>query len=317
MVKSKRDGIFGTPPEPIFNEQTCSLPLDLLEDSFCILAEENKGAMRSTCHKQGFFKNSTSAEFVFLTCDKFRLRPETKYLAVELFDRFMVQHIQDLYQCVKKSKSKTKSKDWAAIQERIRKQITLRIVSCCQLASKLTSHYKVNLFQVITPHKARVFLTNAGHRYYEDSILQSELRILKTLEYRVAIRTPIVYLETILEIMGGIAGSDCEVKIIHGISLKVLDMFYLRRQKMYSQLYQMATGSSVMSGQDRLNFVAVENDFMLLAVAVIAASSYIIDQQDSDKVIKQLVKITKIPQDDILDFAAILVQDIISEEART
>jgi hypothetical protein len=31
-------------------------------------------------------------------------------------------------------------------------------------------------------------------------------------------------------------------------------------------------------------------------------------------VIEQLVKITKIPQDDILDFAAILIQDIVNEE---
>jgi len=36
---------------------------------------------------QGYFKNGDSAEFVFLTCERLKLPPETRYLALELFDR--------------------------------------------------------------------------------------------------------------------------------------------------------------------------------------------------------------------------------------
>ena len=38
---------------------------------------------------QGYFKNGDSAEFVFLTCERLKLPPETRYLALELFDRYV------------------------------------------------------------------------------------------------------------------------------------------------------------------------------------------------------------------------------------
>ena len=56
----------------------------------------------------------------------------------------MVQHIQDLYQHVLTLSSWNQSRDWQTIMDRVHTQVPLRIVSCCQVASKLTSHFRVS-----------------------------------------------------------------------------------------------------------------------------------------------------------------------------
>ena len=55
----------------------------------------------------------------------------------------MVKHVQDLYKYVQKSDTERKKEEWAGILDRISKQAFLRVVTCCQVASKLNSHYKV------------------------------------------------------------------------------------------------------------------------------------------------------------------------------
>ena len=65
-------------------------------------------------------------------------------------------------------------------------------------------HLIFDLMKVVSPRRAQLVLSEFGHRYNSNSILQSELRILKTLNYKVMLTTPFVYVETILEILGGL-----------------------------------------------------------------------------------------------------------------
>ncbi|KAI0227109.1 Cyclin N-terminal domain-containing protein 1 [Lamellibrachia satsuma] len=304
-IGKKDSGIFGTPPEPFFNMKPIGMSADLLEEWLIVLANENQQNMSSATHKQGYFKNGDSAEFVFLTCERLKLPPETRYLALELFDRFMVRHIQDLYVHVQNMSSKNRKQDWLVVMDRVRNQVLLRAVSCCQLASKLTSHYKV-----VTARKAWNTLNEFGHRYTNDSILQSELRVLKTLDYKVMLPSPLLYIETLLEILGH-NDSSAEVKMYHGVCLKVLDVVYMWRRDIYKKLFQLATGRFETSTKERAKFATVEQDYMLLAVAVIASTSYILNQTLTHRVIKNLSQITRIPNDDILDFATVIVQMIV------
>lgn len=59
--------------------------------------------------------------------------------------------------------------------------------------------------QVISVAKAKRFLLELGHNYTSNSILQSELRILKTLGFHVAVLSPLDYVETILQVLGAMA----------------------------------------------------------------------------------------------------------------
>ena len=57
----------------------------------------------------------------------------------------MLKHIEELHQHVSLDSSSlaAKQQDWRIIVRRVSRQLCLRIVTCCQIASKLNSHYKV------------------------------------------------------------------------------------------------------------------------------------------------------------------------------
>lgn len=60
----------------------------------------------------------------------------------------MQKHLEDLYTYVHNTNTTKKKSEWKAIFDRVRNQAFLRIVSCCQIASKLNSHYKVAVIHV-------------------------------------------------------------------------------------------------------------------------------------------------------------------------
>ena len=63
----------------------------------------------------------------------------------------MLQHIQELHEHVLKTAGiKTRTKEWTEIKKRVSNQIVLRVISCIQIASKLTSHYKVCQINLLT-----------------------------------------------------------------------------------------------------------------------------------------------------------------------
>nr|XP_058944021.1 cyclin N-terminal domain-containing protein 1-like [Pocillopora verrucosa] len=297
-----RSRIFGTPPEPVFNMKTACLPPELLEEALYALAAENEKSMNSANGLQGFFKGGKNAEYVFLLCEEMGLPTQTRFLAIEIFDRFMAKHVCDLYDLIRSNSETNLQRNWKEVENRIKTQLPLRVMSCVQLASKLTSHYKA-----ITPSKGQRFLNSIGHCYTLGSIVKSELRILQTLDYHILITTPLTFLETILEILGH-NDTQAQVKLLHDASVKLLDIVYLKFEEIYSKLCMAATGESCVK-DGRQSLAIISSDLMLLAVSVIGAASYIVNQTTSDMVIEQLGLITQIPVDDVLDFATIIIEN--------
>ena len=120
------------------------------------------------------------SEYVFLLCEEMGLPAQTRFLALEIFDRqvktcckadfniffkenptlphfpkavnfwttdsshrFMAKHICDLYELIRSNSETNLLRNWTEVENRIKTQLPLRVMSCVQLASKLTSHYKV------------------------------------------------------------------------------------------------------------------------------------------------------------------------------
>ncbi|XP_071941412.1 cyclin N-terminal domain-containing protein 1-like [Antedon mediterranea] len=303
----KASQIFATPPEPLFNHKGASVSSEVLESMLQNLAKENEKKLKEGINNQNCFKKQKKAvEFIFLMCEKLKQPTEARYMAVDIFNRFMVKQVLSLYEYVMSSPTYThKKQDWQNIIKRLMKQMTLRMLSCIQVASKLCSHYKS-----LTAKRCHRILHDFGLNYSMDNTVQSELCVLKTLQYEISTSSPLTYVEIILEV---IAHNDhgVEMKPLHHISIQIIDLAYLRRQSIYEQLFITATGQPCIYKQDRIKFVPVENDLMLFAVAVIAASSYVADQSTSDQVINHLEKITGICTLDILMFADILVRNYV------
>ena len=95
-------------------------------------------------------------------------------------------------------------------------------------------------------------------------------------------------------------------KQLHGISLKVLDVYYIERAAIYEKLFQL----SKVDVKDRAKVAAIEEDSMLLAAAIVSASSFILDRSQSETITDQLSHITHIVLGDILNFASVLLEEI-------
>ena len=118
----QRNRIFGTPPQPVFNMVTSGLTPELLEEMLYVLAEENEKNMDCVNERKGYFKTGQSAgrgfvlifhrrwiteigqcvflflicflriflsEYIFLLCQELELPTETRFQAIELFDKYV------------------------------------------------------------------------------------------------------------------------------------------------------------------------------------------------------------------------------------
>lgn len=210
---------------------------------------------------------------------------------------------------MKASQSSSSPIQWDDVEKRLKHQIILRAVSCVQLASKLGSHY-----HLVTLNRARSFLTSCGFRYAATSIVQSEVRVLKTLEYKVHQPTPLEYIEVLL---GSLVHNSKTVpaKQLHALSLKILDLFYLRRQQIHTKLEQLSSSCEEKTPPDT-TMAAVETDKMMLAAAIITAAAFILGQSQTKLISNKLSQITCIVSEDIITFASILLEEVFTDHSK-
>ena len=188
------------------------------------------------------------------------------------------------------------------MESRLKHQVILRAVSCVQLGSKLSSHY-----HLVSLNRVKGFLTQCGFRYASSSLVQSEVRILKTLNFKVHSPTSLEYIETLLGMLTYNDPSIVTTKQLHGISLKVLDVYYIERASIYEKLFR---HSKVDVNREQGKVASIEEDSMLLASSVISASSFILDRSQSEIITTLLAQTTRIVVADILNFASVLLEEI-------
>lgn len=215
------------------------------------------------------------------------------------------------------SKSTSSPIQWDDVEKRLKHQIILRAVSCVQLASKLSSHY-----HLVTLNRARSFLTSCGFRYAPTSIVQSEIRVLKTLSYRVHQPMPLEYVEVLL---GSLVHNNQAVpaKHLHALSLKILDVFYLRRRQIHAKINSSHSQQQQQEERGRKPpeqpqdpvTAAIEADKMLLAASVITAAGFVLGQTHTKQIAGQLSQITCIVSDDIITFASILLEEVLTDDS--
>ena len=304
---SDTSSVFGSPPEPIFTDSKHCLSTEMLQVALKFLASRNESAMSevSVEKTQAAFKSGNPVVFIFELCKRFDLSAEVQYRAAELFQRFMEKHISELHEHVTSTQGTGSPISWNEVETRLKHQVPLRAVSCVQLASKLSSHYSI-----VSIGKAKRFLTAAGYRYATASIVQSEVRVLKTLSFQVHLPTPVEYLEGLLSALSH-NNKEIPVKQLHGIAFKVLDVTYICRQSIvHKKLKKMFTDNSH-------KVSTIESNLMLLASAVLATASYILDQSNFALVVLELSHVTCLQTQDIVSYASILLEEVLSDQSES
>uniref|UniRef100_A0A8C9PS27 Cyclin N-terminal domain containing 1 n=2 Tax=Marmotini TaxID=337730 RepID=A0A8C9PS27_SPEDA len=281
---------------------------ETIEDALLHLAQQNEQAVQATGGRMGSFRETRIVEFIFLLSEQWCLEKSVSYQAVEILERFMVKQAENICRQATiqlRGNEKTESQNWRALKEQLFNKFILRLVSCVQLASKLSFHYKI-----ISNITVLNFLQALGYLYTKEELLESELDVLKSLNFQINLPTPLAYVEMLLEVLG-YNGCLVPATQLHATCLTLLDLVYLLHEPIYESLLRASIENSTPSQLQGEKFISVKEDFMLLAVGIIAASAFIQNHECWSQVVEHLQSITGIASESIAEFSyAILTHSV-------
>ncbi|NXK53592.1 CNTD1 protein, partial [Chauna torquata] len=270
------------------------------------LATENEQYLSELSGQAGCFKETRTVEFIFLLSEKWHLDQSARYQAVELLERFMIKQVEQICKSPRENiKSSEQGRSRSSLKEEMFDTFVLRLVSCVQLASKLSLHY-----HVVNSDTALKFLQSLKYSYTKQELLESELAVLETLQFRVNVSTPLAYIELLLEVLGH-NGCLLPAKPLHQMCVQLLDFFYLKRDTIYDTLLKTAIENSTPSELQIAKFLTVKEDFMLLAVGIISTSAFILNPEHWKQVVEHLNCITGITSQSILEFSYAVLKHVI------
>ncbi|XP_031207199.1 cyclin N-terminal domain-containing protein 1 isoform X2 [Mastomys coucha] len=268
---------------------------ETIENALLHLAQQNEQAVKEAAGRTGSFRETRIVEFVFLLSEQWCLEKSVSYQAVEILERFIVKKAENICQqaTLQLRSNETEVQNWRALKEQLFNKFILRLVSCVQLASKLSFHYKA-----------------LGYAHTKEELLESELDILKSLNFQINLPTPLAHVEMLLEVLG-YNGCLVPATQLHATCLTLLDLVYLLHEPIYESLLRASIENSTPSQLQGEKFISVKEDFMLLAVGIIAASAFIQNHECWSQVIGHLQSITGIASESIADFSyAILTHSV-------
>ncbi|KAG1933387.1 cyclin N-terminal domain-containing protein 1 isoform X2 [Pimephales promelas] len=275
---------------------------DILTDILSNLNKRNKSNLENVPEYCGYLKERRIVECVFRLCEELGLNPVVGYQAIEILERFMAKYIEDQIHSSQKGQDPKNYED--LIFQTLKKKLFLFILSSVQIASKLDLYSNV-----VNNDIAMRFLHAVNYTSSKEQLLDSEILILKTLNFNLNVPNPVTYVETLLEVLGH---NDATVPVahLHHLCVHVLQFIYLQRETIYTSLLISATGCPSPSDEQRAKFVSVTEDFMLLGVGVIAVAAFIHHISTWEKVVEELTGITGISGQSIMDFAYVTLTHI-------
>ncbi|TEA40095.1 cyclin N-terminal domain-containing protein 1 [Lagenorhynchus albirostris] len=279
---------------------------ETIEDALLHLAQQNEQAVQEAAGRMGSFRETRIVEFVFLLSEQWCLEKSVSYQAVEILERFMVKQAENICrQATIQLREKTGPQNWRALKEQLFNKFILRLVSCVQLASKLSFHYKI-----ISNVTVLNFLQALGYLHTKEELLESELDVLKSLNFQINLPTPLAYVEMLLEVLG-YNGCLVPATQLYATCLNLLDLVYLLHEPVYESLLRASIENSTPSQLQGEKFISVKEDFMLLAVGIIAASAFIQNHECWSQVAGHLQSITGIALESIAELSyAILTHSV-------
>ncbi|XP_063076795.1 cyclin N-terminal domain-containing protein 1 [Engraulis encrasicolus] len=298
------------PVQPSSSEQPNihfrEVTFDILSDFLSNIHTQNILNVRTLSDNCGDFKTPGVVEYVFILCKEFKLDPLVGYSAVEILEKFMIKYIEDQFTCPSASGAcgGGDGKMEELVFQSIRPQFPLFILSCVQLASKLSLHYKI-----VDNNMAMRFVQSTGYTVTKEKLLQSELTVLKLLNFSLSPTNPLTYVETLL---GVLHHNEPWVALerMHELCLAVLQFTSLKRTSIYQALIRIVSKGTGLSQQHKERFAAIAEDCMLLSVGVIAVAAYIVDINTWEQVAQELSLITGVSMQSVMEFAYVILMHV-------
>ncbi|KAL3051755.1 hypothetical protein OYC64_001899 [Pagothenia borchgrevinki] len=295
-------------PSPSKNVKFREASFDLLTDFLVNLNKRNKDNINSLSKCSGNFRDKRLMEYIFLITKELRLDPLAGYHAIELLQRFMVKHLTDLLATpTPQGAAADQPRSYEdAVFEKLKEKFPFIVFTCVQIASKLSLHS-----HIIDNNTAVRFLHSVGHDVSKQALLESELMVLKGLEYKLNATNPLSFVEILLEVLGHNEPS-IPVECLHLLSQHVLQFISLQRTAIYDSLLVTTTQCVSPPREQREKFVTVTEDCMLLGVGVIAVATFVLHNRKWEQIVGELSHITGISVRSIRDFAHVTLMHIVT-----
>ncbi|XP_076236646.1 cyclin N-terminal domain-containing protein 1 [Calliopsis andreniformis] len=241
---------------------------------------------------------------IFKIAEYLDLGPDARYIAIHLYDKFMCNYFWEIYndQTIDQSDS-----FWSQVCQEISGQSKLYLMSCLQLASKMDSHSKsLGISQILSILR---WIDNTS-QYTRNIIFLSEFKVFKVVGFRMPFCTPLNCIEVLLAATG-----LRNTQNIKYLTISLLDLVYLQREKFYSHLQYLIQGHIAKTEQEKKNLMALESNILFLAASVILCGTFFscIDRKAARLIASKLSELTDIKADDIWNTANILLVMAIQE----
>ncbi|XP_077533658.1 cyclin N-terminal domain-containing protein 1-like isoform X2 [Haemaphysalis longicornis] len=298
--------------EYLFSRDRAVFSPELLDDVLSNLAKRNDEAVRNPEEYLDYLSPSTTVELVFQTCARLKLPISVQLTAVEFLDRFLVQHVRDLRQQLGHPSgpaAAASNVSWDDVVTRLRGQVTLRLLSCIQLASKMSSTVRG-----VTIEDVRRMLQAFSDSYGTQSVLQSELRVLTTLRYRLDVATPLVYAGVLLDVIGH-NDPSFNPRDLYPTTLRLLQGFYVVRHKVYERAFKHLAHDRSASQQEKTRRIrAFKADQLLLASSVVVSAMKVKRPKRYDGFLTHVHKVTRISKEEVHDLSCVIMAALFSKD---
>nr|XP_018910321.1 PREDICTED: uncharacterized protein LOC109039340 [Bemisia tabaci] len=249
-------------------------------------------------------------EFIFITSKALELPLEVKFLAVDLFDRFIRNQFKDLYSEVLGSLTPRSLKRWEKVEAKICSQLELRIFSCLQIASKFIPENSTDS-KILSSRMIYEFIKEDAAFSLQD-INKSEMRVFRTLNFQIGGATIITFVDAlILGLYKHMYGS-AEYNHILQKCYQMCEVVYLNHQEIYTHFFHKLTALWDRSHADRLSFSSVECNGLIKGAAIILTTARLSQiPGDKEKILtNELSRLTTSPEQCIQELSAVILHII-------
>ncbi|XP_033320151.1 uncharacterized protein LOC117217005 isoform X2 [Bombus bifarius] len=164
---------------------------------------------------------------IFKITEYLHLGPDTRYIAIHLYDKFMCSYFWEVYRNADQTES-----SWSQVCKKVASQSKLYLMSCLQLANKMDSHFnKLRISQVLGILRC----IDKKSEYTPNVIFLSEYKVFKTVGFRMPFYTPLNCVEILLAATG-----LKDTPNMQELTINLLDLVYL-------QIYMVIEGGNIFS----------------------------------------------------------------------
>ncbi|XP_008556728.1 cyclin N-terminal domain-containing protein 1 [Microplitis demolitor] len=277
----------------------------IYEWSKCVEHEKSqqKRFLKSQWHSPTQFMSISSSviKILFMIMKHFGLNTNTKYLALNLYQKFTENQFQKIY---KENRHDKSFNEWKFMRNKIVNLAKLRLMTCIQLASKLDSYCTCfGISKVLSALELIDQLKNQQHEYSFETVLYSEFEVFKMIHYQIQFITPLDYIEILLSLLNFQNLSE-----LRSITIDILDLTFLQHQQLLSQLKLIKFSSITKKTSKRLQFLNLEKELLFLSSTIIvcALSFLNIEKTISHNIVEKLSSLIYIDINDIYTVAYII-----------